>query len=100
MYSTYRFDDEVKDDVHGTFTPEMVKLPQGTSIETFLEGVTDQTTDYPYSRRLSCSCARSLVTCDQCLCVSTGGLCDDVVNLGLDLWGEHRTTVGELVTVR
>ena len=28
----YRFDDEVKDDVHGVFTPEMLKLPQATWI--------------------------------------------------------------------
>jgi hypothetical protein len=26
----YRFDDEVKDDTHGAFTPEMLKLPQAT----------------------------------------------------------------------
>jgi hypothetical protein len=30
-------DDEVKDDAHGTFTPEMMELPQATWIETFLE---------------------------------------------------------------
>jgi hypothetical protein len=28
----YRFDDEVKDDSHGTFTPEMLKIPQATWI--------------------------------------------------------------------
>jgi hypothetical protein len=43
----YRFDDEVKDDTHGTFTPEMLKLPQATWIETFLEGVTDKNTGLP-----------------------------------------------------
>ena len=32
----YRFDDEVKDDTHRVFTPEMLKLPQTTWIETFL----------------------------------------------------------------
>ncbi len=37
----HRFDDEVKDDAHGAFNPEMMKLPQATWIETFLEGVTD-----------------------------------------------------------
>jgi hypothetical protein len=37
----YRFDDEVKDDAHGAFTPEMLKLPQATWIATFVEGVTD-----------------------------------------------------------
>jgi hypothetical protein len=35
---------EVKDDVHGVFTPEMMKLPQVTWIETFVEGVTDKST--------------------------------------------------------
>ena len=40
----YRFDDEVKDDAHGAFTPEMLRLPQGTWITTFLEGVTDTIT--------------------------------------------------------
>ncbi len=40
----YRFDDEVKDDAHGAFTPEMMKLPQATWIETFVEGVTDKST--------------------------------------------------------
>jgi hypothetical protein len=34
----------VKDDVHGTFTPEKMKLPQATWIETFVEGVTDKNT--------------------------------------------------------
>jgi hypothetical protein len=40
----YRFDDEVKDDVHGVLTPEMLKLPQTTWIATvtFVEGVTDK----------------------------------------------------------
>jgi hypothetical protein len=37
----YRFDDEVKDDTHGGFTPEILKLPQATWIATFVEGVTD-----------------------------------------------------------
>ncbi len=39
-----RFDDEVKDDAHGAFTPEMMKLPQATWIETFVESVTDKIT--------------------------------------------------------
>jgi hypothetical protein len=34
----YRFDDEMKDDDHGAFTPEMMKLAQATWIETFVEG--------------------------------------------------------------
>ncbi len=45
----YRFDDEVKDDAHGVFTPEMLKLklPQTTWITTFVEGVTDKSTGLP-----------------------------------------------------
>ena len=43
----YRFDDTVKDDDHGAFTPEMMKLPQATWIETFVEGVTDKRTELP-----------------------------------------------------
>jgi hypothetical protein len=43
----YRFDDEVKDDTHGPFTPEMLKLPQATWIATFVEGVTDKITGLP-----------------------------------------------------
>ncbi len=49
----YRFDDEVKDDAHGVFTPEMMNLPQATWIETFVEGVTTKTPDCPYSRSLT-----------------------------------------------
>ena len=40
----HRFDDEVKDDAHGPFTPEMMKLPQATWIETFVEDVTEKST--------------------------------------------------------
>ena len=43
----YRFDDEVKDDPHGAFTPEMLNLPQATWIATFVEGVTDKSTGLP-----------------------------------------------------
>jgi hypothetical protein len=43
----YRFDDEVKDDTHGVFTPEILKLPQETWIATFVEGVTDKNTGLP-----------------------------------------------------
>jgi hypothetical protein len=46
----YRFDDEVKDDAHGAFTPEMLKLPQATWMATFLEGVTDKSTGLPLFR--------------------------------------------------
>ena len=37
----------MKDDAHGAFNPEMMKLPQATWIETFLEGVTDKSTGLP-----------------------------------------------------
>ncbi len=43
----YRFDDEVKDDAHGVFTPEILKFPQATWIATFVEGVTDKSTGLP-----------------------------------------------------
>ena len=43
----YRFDEGVKDDTQGAFTPEMLKLPQATWIATFLEGVTDKSTGLP-----------------------------------------------------
>jgi hypothetical protein len=49
----YRFDDEVKDDAHGAFTPEMMKLPQATWIETFVEGVTDKSTGLPIFKELA-----------------------------------------------
>jgi hypothetical protein len=50
----YRFsDDEVKDDAHGTFTPEIMKLPQATWIETFVEGVTDKSTGLPILKELA-----------------------------------------------
>jgi hypothetical protein len=37
----------VKDNAHGAFTPEMMKLAQVTWIETFVEGVTDKNTGLP-----------------------------------------------------
>ena len=37
----------MKDNTHGAFTPEMMKIPQATWIETFLEGVTDKNTGLP-----------------------------------------------------
>jgi hypothetical protein len=49
----YRFDDEVKDDSHGAFTPEMLKLAQGTWIGTFVEGVTDKSTGLPLFSELA-----------------------------------------------
>jgi hypothetical protein len=49
----YRFDDEVKDDYHGAFTPEMIKLVQGTWIGTFVEGVTDKSTGLPLFSELA-----------------------------------------------
>ena len=49
----YRFDDEVKDDAHGAFTPEMLKLPQATWIAPLLEGVTDKSTGLPLFSELA-----------------------------------------------
>jgi hypothetical protein len=51
----YRFDDEVKDDALGAFTPEMLKLPQATWIETCREGVTDpvESTGLPLFKELA-----------------------------------------------
>jgi hypothetical protein len=43
----YRFDDEVKDDTHGAFTPEMLNLPPATWIPTFVDCVTDKSTGLP-----------------------------------------------------
>jgi hypothetical protein len=40
----HRFDDEVKDDANGAFTPEMMNRPHTTWMETFVEGVTDKST--------------------------------------------------------
>jgi hypothetical protein len=57
----YRFDDEVKDDVHGVFTPEMFNLPQATWISTSLEGVTDKYTGLPLFISVS--------VCEHCLSI-------------------------------
>ena len=43
----------MKDDAHGAFTPEMMKLPQATWIETFLEGVTDKSTGLPIFKEVA-----------------------------------------------
>ena len=44
----------MKDDAHGAFTPEMLKFPQATWIETFLEGgVTDKSTGLPLFKELA-----------------------------------------------
>jgi hypothetical protein len=51
LCTQHRFDDEVKDDDHGTFTPEM-KLSQATWIETFVKGVTDKSTGLPIFKEL------------------------------------------------
>jgi hypothetical protein len=66
------FDDEVKDDDHCAFTPEMMKLPQATWIETFLEGVTDKNTGLPIFKELSWFAYKvsgvmcSVSTCEHC----------------------------------
>jgi hypothetical protein len=63
-----RFDDEVKDDVHSVFTPEMMNLPQGTWIETFVEDVTDKSTGLPIFKELVWFTYKvSGVMCAQCL---------------------------------
>ncbi len=65
----YRFDDEVKDDVHGAFTPEMLKLPQGVWITTFVEGVTDKSTGPPlFSENVWFSYKVSGVMCSTSVC--------------------------------
>ena len=43
----------MKDDAHGAFTPEMMKLHQATWIETFLEGVTDKSTGLTIFKELA-----------------------------------------------
>ena len=43
----------MKDNAHGAFTPEMMKLPQATWIETFLEGVTDKSTGLSIFKELA-----------------------------------------------
>ena len=43
----------MKDNAHGAFTPEMMKLPQATWIETFLEGVTDKSTGLTIFKELA-----------------------------------------------
>ncbi len=43
----------MKDNAHGGFTPEMMKLPQATWVETFLEGVTDKCTGLPIFKELA-----------------------------------------------
>ena len=53
MHVQYPFDDEVKDDAHGAFTPEMLKLPQGTWKATFVEGVTDKSIGLPLFSELA-----------------------------------------------
>ena len=68
----------MKDNAHGAFTPEMMKLPQETWIETFLEGVTDKNTGLPIFKELAWFAYKvSGVSCAQRLHVSTVGLSRD-----------------------
>ena len=67
----------MKDNAHGAFTPEMMKLPQVTWIETFLEGVTDKSTGLSIFKELAWFAYKSLVSCAQRLHVSTVGLSRD-----------------------
>jgi hypothetical protein len=73
---TTSLDDEMKEGAHGAFTSEMMKLPQATRIETFLEGITDKSTGQPSPSSRSCRGlrTRSLMSCAQRLLVSTAGL--------------------------
>jgi hypothetical protein len=43
----------VKGNAHGAFTPEMMKIPQETWIETFLEGVADKSTGLSIFKELA-----------------------------------------------
>jgi hypothetical protein len=43
----------VKDDVHGAFTPEMMKIPQTIWIETFVDGVIDKSTGLSIFKELA-----------------------------------------------
>ena len=71
----YRFDDEVKDDTHGTFTPEILNLPQGTWIPTYVESVTDKITGLPLFRELVWFAYKvsgvmcSVSVCEHCLSI-------------------------------
>ena len=62
----------MKDNAHGVFTPEMMKLPQATWIETFLEGVTDKSTGLPIFKELAwfaykvCGVMCSASACEHC----------------------------------
>jgi hypothetical protein len=65
----YRFDDEVKNGAHGAFTPEMLKLSQATWIATFVEGVTDKSTELPLFSELAWFAYKVTgVTCSASLC--------------------------------
>ncbi len=55
----------MKDDGHGDFTPEMMKLPQTTWIETFLEVVTDKSTGLTILKELT---KVSGVMCSESVC--------------------------------
>ncbi len=43
----------MKDDVHGAFTPEMMKIPQTIWIETFVDGVIDKSTGLSIFKELA-----------------------------------------------
>jgi hypothetical protein len=65
----------VKDNAHGAFTPEMMKLAQATWIETIVEGVTDKSTRLPIFKELvwfeykvsGVMCSTSV--CEHCLSI-------------------------------
>jgi hypothetical protein len=71
----YLFDDEVKDDAHGAFTTEMLKLPQSTWIATFLKGFTNKSTGLPLFSELAWFAYKasgvmcSASACEHCCCI-------------------------------
>ena len=67
----------MKDNVHGAFTPEMMKLPQATWVETFLEGVTDKNTGLPIFKELAWFTYKVSGVMCSALHVSTVGLSRD-----------------------
>ena len=67
----------MKDNAHGAFTPEMMKFPQATWIETFLEGVTDKSTGLSIFKEIAWFAYKVSGVMWQRLHVSTVGLSRD-----------------------
>ncbi len=64
----HRFDDEVKDAVHGDFTPEMMKLPSSIWIETFSKVLPTKELDNQSSRLVKFTYKVSGVMCSVSIC--------------------------------